>query len=299
MGMNGFLRAITLLAIAGASIEAQIAKQDLSSDSLRKLRVASTFAFRARIDSLHASTIPEIPGSAHTIVVSNIIPLQCPQGVGQIRNFPTTIYVSDTAGLRRGQVWWFFAGAWVVGADVGVREIARVPGAHGDSLLRAQFLGPDGPRAQIKRHLQDTAWAVLGTLALDSIRGILAPMSVRDLLSIRIVRPLVVTRTLFSPFYAMKDTVRVEISGYQAMHHPLLRVSDANQHLLFLLHLTFGQPPGPLLGGTRASFMLESSFDIRPATDSAVVASVAAEIGGRLLPGRSDEFVTPCGERGK
>ena len=298
MDMSRWLRICALSVAAVTPLTAQ-SRAPLSSDSLKKLRVASTFAFRARIDSLRASTIPEIPGNAHTIVVSNLHPVQCPQGVGQILNLPTTIYVSDTTGLRPGQLWGFFGGAWVVGSHVGVREIARVPAAYGDSLLRAEFIGPDGPRALIKRHLQDTVAAVIGRLALDSIRGILAPMSMRDLLAIRIVRPLVITSRLFTPFFPRSDTVHVEISGYLAMHHPPLRVPDANQHLLFLVHSTFGQPSAPLLGGPRAYFMIESAFDVRPVADSALVASVATELDGRNLPTRSDEFVPPCGERAK
>src|SRR5436190_19105080 len=100
---------------APALVQAQLITIDPMADSLGKLRRTSTFAFQARIDSLHASTVKGIARSSHTIAVTPSASLQCPHAVGLYSNEPVTVYVEDTTGLAPQQEWWFFASGWIIG----------------------------------------------------------------------------------------------------------------------------------------------------------------------------------------
>src|SRR6266576_3373941 len=123
-------------------IDAQLMTVEPMADSLGKLRRTSTFAFHARIDSLHASTVKGIARSSHTIAVTPSVSLQCPHAVGVYSNEPVTVYVEDTTGLAPQQQWWFFASGWIIGEHLGVRSVARFRASYADSLLQKDFLGP-------------------------------------------------------------------------------------------------------------------------------------------------------------
>jgi hypothetical protein len=279
-------------------LRAQVLGDPRMADSLQKLRLSSTFAFHAQIDSLHASTVKAIAASAHTIAVTPSSSLQCPHAVGVYAGEPVTVYVDDTTGLAPKQEWWFFASGWVIGSHLAVRSLARFPANYGDSVLRREFLGPNGPRAQLLHHLEDTVFVVTGRLALDSVRPFVAT-AIQKIVQRRVSDvslPLIIGNVMLTQGgLPLDSTVNVAVPLSYLLSLPLLQVSDAYQHLLFLLHVTLNEPGDLVFNGPKPSFMVRSPDDIRPIADSAGVASVIAQLPKGRLGAPPTDFVAECG----
>ncbi len=274
-----------------------IAQARPSADSIAKLRIASAFAFRARVDSLHASTLAEVPASAHTIAVTPHVALQCPYAVGMYDNAPLTVYVKDTIGLARGQEYWFFAAGWIVGSRLAVRELVRIPGRYGDSALTRQFLGPNGPSARIREHLRDTVYVVTGTLLLDSLRASTHAVGPPPT---HVVRQLRITSTLTTPYgWPIASIVPVMVPTDGLVHWSLLQVPDAHQHLLFFVHPTTGLPADMVSSNPMPPYMLRDVNDVWPRIDSAYVAGEIKKQQNTYLGTPSRDFVRRCRSKAK
>jgi len=279
-------------------VHAQLITIDPMADSLGKLRRTSTFAFQARIDSLHASTVKGIAASSHTIAVTPSASLQCPHAVGVYSNEPVTVYVADTTGLAPQQEWWFFASGWIIGDHLGVRSVARFRASYADSLLKKDFLGPNGPRAQLLHHLEDTVFVVTGRLAIDSVRPNIAaaiPRIINQRVS-GISLPLTIgTVMLTQGGISLDSTINIAVPAALLLSVPLLQVADAYQHLLFLLHVTLNEPGDLVINGPKPLFMIRSADDVLPIADSAGVASVIAQLPKGRLGEPPKDFVPQCG----
>jgi hypothetical protein len=279
-------------------IDAQLMTVEPMADSLGKLRRTSTFAFRARIDSLHASTVKGIAASPHTIAVTPSTSLQCPHAVGIYSNEPVTVYVEDTKGLAPQQQWWFFARGWVIGDRLGVRSVARFPASYADSLVQQDFLGPNGPRAQLLHHLEDTVFVVTGRLSIDSVRWNIAaaiPRIINERVS-GISLPLTIgTVMLTQGGITLGSKVNIAVPASLLLSASLLQAGDAYQHLLFLLHVTLNEPGDLVINGPKPLFMIRSTDDVLPIADSAGVASVIAQLPKGVLGAPPTDFVPQCG----
>jgi hypothetical protein len=267
----------------------------IAKDSLDTLRRISTFAFRARVDSLNASAIAGIHGSAHTIVVTPSKALQCPAAVGLYTLMPVTVYLDDPTGVAAGDSLWFFGSAWIIGRQIGVRAIARVRATLADTLLESIFLGDDGPRAQQFHHLQDTAIVVTGRVVLDRVRPAIGHRQGMQSLNGAISVPLVVSSRMLLGSVVRQDTTAVAIPITMALTNPLLQVPDANQHLLFILHPTLGQTANIISKGPRPLFMFRGDEDIWPIADSAGFQSLINALPSGNLGSRPADFVPQCG----
>jgi hypothetical protein len=293
--LSAFALACALPFVLPAASRAQLITVDPMADSLGHLRRTSTFAFRARIDSLHASTAPGIVPSAHTIAVTPIVSLQCPNAVGVYASEPVTVYVEDTTRLAPQQEWWFFASGWIIGTRLGVRSVARFQALVADSLLERDFLGPNGPRAQLLHHLEDTVFVVTGRLGLDSVRPNIAA-AIPRVLNQHVSLPLTIeTVMLTQGGMSLGSKVNVAVPISLLLSLPLLQVSDAYQHLLFLLHVTLNEPGDLVFNGPKPLFMLRSADDVRAMSDSAGVASVIAQLPKGILGAPPTDFVAQCG----
>jgi hypothetical protein len=281
-----------VLACAPAVLSAQAA--GIPRDSLDTLRKLSTFAFRARIDSVHASTIPGIPASAHTIAVTPLLALQCPTAIGLYITLPVTVYVDDTTGIAPRDTMWFFGSAWVIGKRLGVRAIARVRATFADSVIASIYLGEGGPRAQMLHHLQDTTLVVTGRVLLNGVRPKIG-YRFDSHSQTGVTVPLVVSTVMHNPGFSMEDTMSVAIPIWMVLSTPQLQVPDAYQHLLFILHSTVGQPDNIVSNGRRPPLMFRTQDDILPIDDSAGVASVIAALPTGRLGSRPTNFVAQCG----
>lgn len=277
---------------------AQLIPMGKLADSLHKLRTTSTFAFRARIDSLHASTVPGIPASSHTIAVTPTLSLQCPHAVGVYAGEPVTVYVQDTASLAPNQEWWFFAAGWVIGNRLGVRSVARFHAIRADSALKRDFLGSNGPRAQLMHHLQDTVFVVTGRIFLDSLRpniGVTIGKILERTVS-HVSLPLARETVMLAPGGLQLDsTFNVAVPLPLLLSLPLLQVPDAYQHLIFLLHGTLNEPGDLVINASKPPFMIRSADDVLPIADSAGVASVIAQLPKGQLGAPPTNFVAECG----
>lgn len=289
---------LAIACLVPSSIGAQLITIDPMADSLGKLRRTSTFAFRARIDSLHASTVRGVPASPHTIAVTPSVSLQCPHAVGSYSNEPVTVYVEDTTGLAPQQQWWFFASGWIIGERLGVRSVARFRASYADSLLQQDFLGPNGPRAQLLHHLEDTVFAVTGRLAIDSVRPNIAaaiPRVSNQRVS-AISLPLTIgTVMLTQGGVSLGSKVNIAVPVALLISVPQLQVADAYQHLLFLLHVTLNEPGDLVINGPKPLFMIRSADDVLSIADSAGVASVIAQLPKGRLGEPPKDFVPQCG----
>jgi hypothetical protein len=265
----------------------------IPKDSLDTLRRVSTFAFRARVDSLHASAVTGIRASAHTIVVTPSKTLQCPAAVGLYTLMPVTVYVDDTTGLAAGDSLWFFGSAWVIGRQIGVHAIARVPATLADTLLESIFLGDNGPRAQQFHHLQDTAIVVTGRIRLDRERPTIGYQEIK--LNGAVSVPLSISSRMLLGSAVPRDTLTVSIPIPMVLSNPLLQVPDANQHLLLILHPTTGQPPNILPKGPRPLFMFRGDDDVWPIADSAWFQGLINDLPKGILGSRPADFVPRCG----
>jgi hypothetical protein len=289
--------ACAIALIGPRATHAQLITIDRLADSLGKLRRTSTFAFRARIDSLRASTVPGIPASAHTIAVTPTVSLQCPQAVGVYAGQPLTVFVEDTTQLAPLQEWWFFASGWVIGDHIGVRSVARFHAARADSALERDFLGPNGPRAQLAHHLDDTVFVVTGRISLDSVRPNVGTTIQRIINrgATAISFPFIRGTVMRTPVEAHLDSTFNVAVPFSLIQTPLLQVPDAYQHLLFLLHVTLNEPGNLVTSGPKPPYMLRSADDILPIADSAGVAAVIATLPKGTFGAPPTDFVTQCG----
>jgi hypothetical protein len=289
--------ACAIALIGPRATHAQLITIDRLADSLGKLRRTSTFAFRARIDSLRASTVPGISASAHTIAVTPTVSLQCPQAVGVYAGQPLTVFVEDTTRLAPLQEWWFFASGWVIGDHIGVRSVARFHAARADSALERDFLGPNGPRAQLAHHLEDTVFVVTGRISLDSVRPNVGTTIQRIINRGATAVSLPFTRgtVMRTPDGSHLDSTFNVAVPFSLVLTPLLQVPDAYQHLLFLLHVTLNEPGDLVTTGPKPPFMLRSADDILPIADSAGVSAVIATLPKGRLGAPPTDFVAQCG----
>ncbi len=291
------MRSRTAAALALCIVPLALGAQSLgiSKDSLDTLRRVSTFAFRARVDSLHASAVAGIHGSSHTIVVTPSKALQCPAAVGLYTLMPVTVYVDDSTGIAAGDSLWFFGSAWIIGRQIGVRAIARVRATLADTLLQSIFLGDNGPRAQQFHHLQDTAIVVTGRVQLDRARPAIGHRDYTKSLNGAISVPLIVSSRMLLGSVVRQDTTAVAIPVTMVLSNPLLQVPDANQHLLFILHPTLGQTMNIVSKGRRPLFMFRGDEDIWPIADSAGFQSLINALPNGILGSRPADFVPQCG----
>jgi hypothetical protein len=278
------------------AIPAALGAQSLGipKDSLDTLRKVSTFAFRARIDSVRASAIPGIRASAHTIVVTPTKALQCPAAVGLYTLQAVTVYVDDTVGISPRDSMWFFGSAWIIGRQLGVHAIARVPATLADTVLESIFLGDNGPRAQQFHHLQDTAFVVTGRVLLDRVRPKIG-YSLNAELTDAVAVTMVVVGRMHPPGFPASDTLAVAVPVPMLLSNPLLQVPDAYQHLLFILHPTVGQTV-KMVGNVPVPYaMFRGNEDIWPIADSAGFQSLINDLPKGVIGSRPADFVPQCG----
>ena len=91
-----------------------------SRESVRQ----SEFVFRATVEKIGASTMPEVPASDRTLVASVTEVYRAPDVLRHLAGRSITVLVND-AELRAGQDVLFLARGWLYGHSLAVIEVAR------------------------------------------------------------------------------------------------------------------------------------------------------------------------------
>jgi hypothetical protein len=239
----------------------------------------ATMIFEAHVLSRASSNVSLLPADASTVIIRVGELARTPPEMSYSTGDSVTVVLRDTTGVLPGQRAMIFAYGLIVGENIAVRELKRVPiGSTADvTAFRVRLAAADSANEDRSMTIRGTTWdaLVLGTVDTVASAAVRDSARVRAGESVRFwTRAVVNVSSAFRPGNPSLVGTTISVLFPRTRSALVDRPPSlvARQRYIFWLRKT-SRLPGPLrpaAGGPDAYFLLDAT-DQHPATDSARV----------------------------